>query len=359
MKYVDEYRDKNEVLNIAKKINDITRTDITLMEVCGGHTMSMHRFGLRQLLSNKIKLLSGPGCPVCVTSIRYIDELVAYSRREDVIIAIFGDLMRVPGSSSSLAYERSNGADIRIVYSSMDALDIAVKNSEKKVIFAGIGFETTAPTSAMTILEAESGGINNFFILSAHKVMPPAMEAIVKGGVKIDGYICPGHVSTIAGTEMYNYLTENYKIGCVISGFEPIDMLQSIYMLIRQFNSKSHKVEIQYKRAVKPEGNIKAKNILKEVFEYRDDYWRGLGILPLSGLNFNKKYDKFNAENKLSIKVEKTVEPKGCICGQILKGIKLPEDCKLFAKVCEPANPVGACMVSNEGTCAAHYKFRQ
>ncbi len=358
MKYIDEYRDKDATQLIANEINSAVKDDVALMEVCGGHTMSMQRFGLRSMLSDKVKLLSGPGCPVCVTSIGFIDKLVAYSRLDNVVIATFGDLIRVPGSTSSLERERSNGADIRVVYSSLEALGIAVANKDKYVIFPGIGFETTAPTSAITVIEAKSKGLKNFFMLSSHKVMPPAMEAIIVEGVKINGYICPGHVSAITGSEMYEPIAQKHTIGCVISGFEPVDLLQSIYMLIKQSNSNIGKVEIQYKRAVKPEGNIKAKEIMNRVFVPRDDYWRGLGVLPCSGLTLSKEFEEFDAGKHFNIDVEVAKEPKGCICGQILKGLKTPNECKLFASVCEPSSPVGACMVSSEGSCATYYKYR-
>lgn len=358
MKYIDEYRNKDLVLQTAGEINRIVKNDLSLMEICGGHTTSIHKFGLKGLLSDKIRLLSGPGCPVCVTSIRYIDQIIAYSRLDNVIIAAFGDLMRVPGSTSTLERERSIGADIRVMYSSLEAIELAIKNKGKKIIFSGIGFETTAPTSAAAIQEAERNGIENFFVFSSHKVMPPAMEAIIEDGIKIDGYICPGHVSAVTGTKMYEPIVEKYKIGCVISGFEPVDLLQSIYILINQINSGTKEVYIQYKRAVKPEGNPKAKEALNKVFEYRDDYWRGLGVLPLSGLRIAKEYERFDAEKNFDVLVEDTIEPKGCICGEILKGLRSPEDCKLFANACQPANPVGACMVSGEGACAAYYKFR-
>ena len=358
MKYVEEYRDRGTSLQLAEEINRIVDANVSFMEVCGGHTMSLHRFGINNMLSDKITLLSGPGCPVCVTSISYIDRLIAYSRLDNVIIATFGDLIRVPGSTSTLEKERSKGANIKVVYSSQDALTLATENREKEVVFSGIGFETTAPTSAIAVMEAESKKIKNFFLYSSHKVMPPAMEAIIDDGVNIDGYICPGHVSTITGTEMYGNIAKKYKMPCVISGFEPIDLLQSIYMLAKQVETNSHNVEIQYKRAVRPEGNPKARKILNTVFVHRDDYWRGLGTLPMSGLQLSEKYKDYDAENYFAVDVEKTVEPKGCICGQILKGLKTPDACKLFATVCEPSNPVGACMVSGEGSCAAYYKFR-
>lgn len=359
MKYIDEYRDKQVVQQIAANIKSISKKEISLMEVCGGHTMSIQKFGLPSLLPENIKLLSGPGCPVCVTSKKYIDQAIAYSRLPDVIITTFGDLIRVPGSSSTLAKEKAGGADVRIVFSSLEALAIAQENKDKKIVFLGIGFETTAPTSAAAIIEAKKEGLKNFYLFSSHKVMPPAMSALIDEGVKLNGYICPGHVSTITGSEIYRPIVEKYKLGCVISGFEPMDMMQAIYMLVKQFEENIPAVEIQYKRAVKPKGNEKAKEIMNEVFETKDDWWRGLGVLSLSGLAIREKYRNFNVEQNIKVEVEETKEDKGCICGEILKGVKNPRDCKLFAKVCNPSNPVGACMVSSEGACAAYYKFNK
>ncbi|MCK4407549.1 MAG: hydrogenase formation protein HypD [Bacteroidales bacterium] len=359
MKYIDEYRDKNLILQLVENIRRISTKNVSLMEVCGGHTMSIHKFGIPALLPPTIQLHSGPGCPVCVSSNKFIDQSIAYSRLDNVIITTYGDLIRVPGSTSTLDKEKANGADIRIVYSILDALKIAKKNKDKKVIFLGIGFETTAPGSAVGILNAAEQNISNFYLYSSHKIMPPAMAALIDEGIKIDGYIAPGHVSTITGSSIYADIAEKYGLCCVISGFEPVDMMKSIYMLVKQFETNSPKVEIEYKRAVKPEGNIKAKKIMNEVFELRDDWWRGLGVLPKSGLSIRKKYSRFDAEKKIEVKVEPTVEYKGCICGEILKGLKNPKDCKLFGKACTPNNPVGACMVSNEGACHAFYRYNR
>jgi len=357
MKFIDEYRDKEIVFKLLKQIKEISTKEISLMEVCGGHTMSIQKFGIPSLLPKNIKLLSGPGCPVCVTSNKFIDHAIALSKVKDVIITSFGDLIRVPGSSSSLEKEKAKGADIRIVLSSLDALEIAKKNKAKKIVFLGIGFETTAPTSAATILEADKQNINNFFLLSSHKTMPPAMTALIDEGVKIDGYICPGHVTTITGTEMYKQVVEKYKLACVVSGFEPVDILQSIYMLVKQVENNTPKVENAYKRAVKPEGNILAQNIMSKVFEPQNDWWRGLGILENSGLGIRKKYKMFDAAQSFNVKIEETIEVKGCICGEILKGLKTPKECKLYSKVCNPVNPVGTCMVSSEGACHAYFKY--
>lgn len=359
MKYIDEYRDKDSVNKLLDLINKASKKEVSFMEVCGGHTMSIQKFGIPSLLPANIKLLSGPGCPVCVSSKSFIDQAIAYSRIDNVIITTFGDLIRVPGSTSSLDKEKANGRDIRIVYSILEALKIAQNNTAKKVIFLGIGFETTAPGTAAGIINAHKIGLTNFFTYSSHKIMPPAMSALIDEGVKLNGYIAPGHVSTITGIEIYKLIAEKYKLGVVVSGFEPIDVLQSILMLVNQVENNSPKVEIQYKRVVKAEGNIKAKEILSEVFTLREDWWRGFGNIPESGLCIKEKYSAYDAEKQFKVEVEPLVEEKGCICGEILKGLKTPKDCKLFSKVCNPSNPVGACMVSAEGSCAAFYRYNR
>ncbi len=359
MQYIDEYRDKEKIISLSNRIKFESRSPLRIMEVCGGHTMAIQRFGIPSLLPEHIELVSGPGCPVCVTDRGYIDKAIAYARQSDVIITTFGDLIRVPGSSSTLDREKAMGADVRIVYSILDALTIAKKNRKKKIIFLGIGFETTSPGTAAGIIKAQMAGLFNFYVLSAHKIMPPPMAALIEQGVKIDGYLGPGHVSTITGSAMYQFIPERFNLGVVISGFEPLDILQSIYMLVLQHENKQPKVEIQYNRVVRPEGNIKALELLDEVFELRDDWWRGLGILPASGMAIRPKYESFDAEKQIPVQVEPTREDKGCICGKILKGIANPSDCKLFGKACTPADPAGACMVSNEGACAAHYRFKK
>lgn len=359
MQYIDEYRDMEKIISLSNRIKFESRSPLRIMEVCGGHTMAIQRFGIPSLLPEHIELVSGPGCPVCVTDRAYIDKAIAYARQSDVIITTFGDLIRVPGSSSTLDREKAMGADVRIVYSILDALTIAKKNRKKKIIFLGIGFETTSPGTAAGIIKAQMAGLFNFYVLSAHKIMPPPMAALIEQGVKIDGYLGPGHVSTITGSAMYQFIPERFNLGVVISGFEPLDILQSIYMLVLQHENKQPKVEIQYNRVVRPEGNIKALELLDEVFEMRDDWWRGLGILPASGMAIRPKYESFDAEKQIPVQVEPTREDKGCICGKILKGIANPSDCKLFGKACTPADPAGACMVSNEGACAAHYRFKK
>jgi hydrogenase expression/formation protein HypD len=358
MKYIDEYRKKDLILSIAEKLKTISTKEIVLMEVCGGHTMAIHRFGLHSLLPSNIQLISGPGCPVCVSGQHFIDTAMAYSKLPGVIITTYGDLIRVPGSYTSLEKERANGSDIHIVYSVLESLDIAKNNSEKKVVFLGIGFETTAPATAAAILQAKKENISNFFVLSAHKVMPPVMKALVEEGVKIDGFIAPGHVSAITGTAIFDELALVCGLGVVVSGFEPVDMMQAILMLVIQIESGKQRVEVQYQRVVHPEGNKTAQRMLEEVFELRDDQWRGLGMISKSGLKIRETLKAFDAEVQFNVEVPPSTEPKGCICGQILRGLKTPVDCPLFGKKCTPSNPVGACMVSGEGTCATYYKYR-
>ncbi len=358
MKYIDEYRKKDLILAVSEELKRVSTKEITLMEVCGGHTMAIHRFGLQMLLPPSIRLLSGPGCPVCVSSQHFLDTAIAYSKVPGSIITTYGDLIRVPGSVSSLEKEKANGEDIRIVYSVMDSLEIAKKNQGRPVFFLGIGFETTAPATAAAIVQAKTENINNFFVLSAHKVMPPVMKALVDEGVKIDGFIAPGHVTAITGTAIYNDLATVYRLGVVVAGFEPVDMMQAILMLSRQMEAGEPKVEIQYKRIVHPEGNPIAAGFLTRVFEPRDDRWRGLGIIPSSGLKIRDEFSAFDAEKTYPLTVPEPTDPKGCICGSILRGLKTPNDCGLFATRCTPADPVGACMVSGEGTCATYYKYR-
>jgi hydrogenase expression/formation protein HypD len=358
MKYIDEYRDKDLILKLAEQIGKSVTQKYTFMEVCGGHTSAIHRFGIPSLLPAEIRLISGPGCPVCVTGIGFIDKAIAYSEMKEVIITTFGDLIKVPGSASSLEKKKAEGADIRIVLSGLDALTIAKNNPENRIIFLGIGFETTAPGTAITIKQAKKDKIDNFFLLCAHKIMPPAMEAILGEGVALDGFICPGHVATITGSSIFDFIPEKYKIGCVITGFEPTDILQSVLMLIRQVNKKIPSVQNQYNRAVKADGNSVAQKYLSEVFEPCDAYWRGFGVIPLSGLDLRKDFSMYNAEKIIPVSSIHQEDNEFCICGEILRGLKTPAECPLFANICFPENPIGACMVSNEGSCNTWYKYR-
>ncbi len=361
MKYSTEYRDpelaKALVAAIATEVRDFDG-QMTLMEVCGTHTMSIYQHGIRSLLPPQVRLISGPGCPVCVTPISYVDQAVAYARRPDTIVATFGDMIRVPGSTSSLLREKAEGADVRIVYSPLDAVGIAEKNPEKAVVFLGVGFETTAPTIGGSLLEAEKKGLENYFVLCAHKTMPAPMAALTSDPeLKVDGYICPAHVSTVIGSEAYRPLAEEYGVPCVVTGFEPVDMLRGIQMLVRQVVAGEARVECEYSRIVKPEGNRAAQAILSRVFEHCDAEWRGIGTIPESGLQLREAYRKYDALQALPGEVEEPKEHQGCLCGEILKGKVTPKECPLFRTACTPEHPIGACMVSSEGTCAAEYKY--
>ena len=345
---------------LVEKIWVKSKKEIRLMEVCGTHTMSIARNGIRQLLPKNINLISGPGCPVCVTSQQEIDQFLKLTEFENVIITTFGDLMRVPGSQSSLQKERANGADIKVVYSTLDCLQIAEKNPEKQVVFLGVGFETTAPTIAAAILEAKKRNLKNFSVLSAHKLVPPALIALMENkNIAVNGFICPGHVSVIIGAQAYEPIAQKYHVPCVIAGFEPVDILQSISMLVEQIEQDRGEVEIAYKRGVTYEGNKKAREILSHVFESYDTTWRGLGMIPRSGLRIQDEHKKFNAQHRFDLTVKNVMEPKGCACGEVLSGIKNPFECALFGKACTPDDPIGPCMVSTEGTCAAYYKYHQ
>jgi hydrogenase expression/formation protein HypD len=358
MKYIDEFRNKDLITKLAGHIRRSMTRDYVFMEVCGGHTAAIHRFGIPYLLPENLRLISGPGCPVCVTGADFIDTVIAYSRMEDVIITTYGDLIRIPGSSSSLEKEKAAGSDVRIVLSGLDALEIARSNPLKKIIFPGIGFETTAPGTAVTIVQAEKENIANFFLISAHKVMPPAMEAIIKEGARLDGFICPGHVAAITGSMIFDFIPAKFKIGCVITGFEPADIMQSILMLVLQANMNAPKVEIQYSRAVTTEGNLIAQKRLSKVFKTCDEQWRGFGTIKDSGLELREEYDRFNIRKMMPVDIRSQDDEGLCICGDIMRGKKTPEECVLYAGKCVPENPVGACMVSNEGTCNTWYKYR-
>jgi hydrogenase expression/formation protein HypD len=360
LKYMEEYRDPRLALGLIEMIMQRSGGDFHLMEVCGTHTMSIFKSGIRGALPPSIRLLSGPGCPVCVTAQGEIDAFIELSRRQDVIVTTFGDLMRVPGQASSLQRERAEGSDIRVVYSTNDALEIAANNPGKKVVFLGVGFETTAPTVAASILAAKETRISNFSVFSAHKLVPPALEALMKiVGLRLDGLILPGHVSVIIGEKAYGPLSKKYGMPCAIAGFEPVDILQAISHLLEQIHSGKPKVENCYPRAVGYDGNIKARQVMETVFETVDAMWRGLGQIPVSGLGIRKDFASFDARKIFDVAVPDAEEPKGCACGQILTGMKIPPECPLYREVCTPMDPVGPCMVSSEGTCAAYYRYHE
>jgi hydrogenase expression/formation protein HypD len=347
------------VIDIIKNLFSHIGRPVNFMEVCGTHTVAIFRHGIRSLLPEGLRLLSGPGCPVCVTSIKDIDTAIAIARKDGAILTTFGDMMRVPGGKQSLMEVRAEGADIRIVYSPLDSLKIAKENKDKKVVFFSAGFETTSPSTAATVSEAERMGIPNFYLYSVHKVVPPALEALLLSeDVRIDGFILPGHVSTIIGTSPYKFIPEKYLIPCAVTGFEANDILSGIAMLLKQMIEGKVSVEVEYKSVVKEEGNPKAIRFIDDFFEISDSYWRGIGMIPGSGLRLRDKWKHRNAEVVFDLEVPDIAEPKGCMCGLVLRGIKMPSECPLFAKVCNPDKPVGACMVSSEGSCAAYYRYR-
>ncbi|HDM10789.1 MAG: hydrogenase formation protein HypD [Deltaproteobacteria bacterium] len=358
MKYMDEYRDRELAQALVKRIKEAVTTPIRLMEICGTHTMAIFKHGIRSLLGDAVELISGPGCPVCVTSIEEVDCAVKLARTPNVIVTTFGDMIRVPGTVSSLQEEKAQGADVRVVYSTFDALKIAKDNPDKSVAFLGIGFETTAPTVAASIKTASDNGIENFCVLSAHKLLPPAMHALLQSGqLHIDGFICPGHVTTVIGTSAYEEIVTNYNTPCVVVGFEPVDILQGILMLAEQLRGGRAEVQIQYVRGVQPSGNQQALKLMHDIFEPCDAPWRGLGIIPDSGLAIRPEYRTHNARTRFDLEVPHAEDPPGCRCAEILKGSVKPPDCKLFRTRCTPRTPIGPCMVSSEGTCAAYFKY--
>jgi hydrogenase expression/formation protein HypD len=360
MKYVSEFRRGDVARALVAEITRLAAEPCKLMEVCGGHTHAIFKFGLPSLLPPTIDLIHGPGCPVCVTPRDKVDKAILLARQPDVVLATYGDMLRVPGSASSLMLEKSRGADVRMVYSPLDALRLAEQRPEKQVIFFAIGFETTAPSAAMAVLKAKAQGLSNFAILSNHVLLPPMLKAILDSReVKLDAFIGPGHVSTIIGTRPYEFVTRRYDKPLVVSGFEPLDVLQSIVMLLRQLREGRAEVEIQYTRVVKPEGNLVALRALGEVFEPCHARWRGMGTVPTSGLRVRDRYADWDAEAlypELDVPNE-VDDPKACECGDIVRGAKKPWDCRIIGTVCTPQTPVGACMVSPEGACAAYYKY--
>ncbi len=358
--YIDEFRNSAASARIAGVLQTYNGKQLKIMEVCGTHTMAIFRYGIRELLPDAVKLVSGPGCPVCVTPVSYIDAAVTAARREDVIITTFGDLIRVPGSTASLSGEKANGADVRIVYSPLDALAIARENPAKKVVFLSVGFETTTPVSALTVLKAFEENIHNFFILPANKTMPEALKLLAADSdTEIDGYLYPGHVSAIIGTEFYGEIAEQYGIPGVVAGFEPLDILHAILTMLELCQNPVKLVVNEYSRFVKKEGNPLAVEKMYEVFEAVDSVWRGLGSIPGSGLAVRSKYEEFDAWKAFGLSGKVGTEPKGCRCGEVLKGRVVPVNCGLFGNTCTPDNPVGACMVSSEGTCAAYYRYNK
>jgi hydrogenase expression/formation protein HypD len=331
---------------------------LKLMEVCGTHTVAIFRHGIRSIIPKGITLLSGPGCPVCVTSIKDVDTAVALSKSPGVVLVTFGDMMRVPGGKQSLYDARAEGADVRIVYSPLDALQLAQKERDRKVVFFATGFETTSPLVAATVKTAVKEGIDNFYIYPVHKLVPPALTALLDAPeVNVDGFILPGHVSTIIGSRAYEFLARDYGVPSAITGFGAEDILEGILMLLEQIAAGAPEVGNQYKSVVREEGNPKAVETIHEVFAPADAYWRGIGTIPGSGLELREGFRDRDIRETIKLDIPEHPEPKACSCGEVLRGLKLPTDCPLFGKTCTPAKPVGACMVSTEGSCAAYYKY--
>ncbi|MGB5986745.1 MAG: hydrogenase formation protein HypD [Desulfobacterales bacterium] len=356
--FTQEYRDPQIARQLTREIRRRSQTPLRIMEVCGTHTVSIFRHGIRSLLPETITLLSGPGCPVCVTAQQEIDAFVALARQPDMIITTYGDLLRVPGSGSSLEKERAQGRDIRVVYSTLDALAIAQENPQHKVVFLGVGFETTAPTAAAALLSARQMRLTNFWVYAAQKTVPPALSALMKTpGMRIDGFLLPGHVSVIIGLEAYRPWFETYRLPAVVTGFEPVDILQGILELVTQKEARRPALANAYPRAVTDQGNPKARQIMAQVFETGDALWRGLGSMPVSGLILKEAFVPWDAAQGFDLDLPEAQEPPGCACGAVLTGLLRPPECPLYRKVCTPLNPVGPCMVSSEGTCAAYYRY--
>ena len=362
MKYIDEFREPEKAAALTKQINQLCNQlekPIKLMEICGGHTHSIFKYGIEDILPPNLELIHGPGCPVCVMPKGRLDDAIAISQNHNVILATFGDTMRVPGSHTSLLQAKARGADIRMVYSPLDSLQIARDNPDKEIVFFALGFETTAPSTALTILQAAAENITNFSMFSNHVLVIPALEALLDNpDLQLDGFIGPGHVSMVIGTEPYEFIAQKYHKPIVIAGFEPLDILQSIWMLLNQLIEKRCQVENQYNRLVEPAGNLIALQAINQVFTVRENFdWRGLGEIPKSGLKIRAEYAQFDAELKFIIPNIKVPDHKACQCGEILKGTLKPWQCKVFGTACTPETPIGTCMVSSEGACAAYYKY--
>lgn len=357
MKYLSEYRNLEATKKYIDKIHEITTKNWNIMEICGGQTHGLVKNGILELLPDKVRMIHGPGCPVCVTPLNLIDKAVELLEN-GVIVCSFGDMIRVPGSKKSLLETKANGGDLRVLYSPIEAVTVAKQNPEKEVVFFAVGFETTAPANALSVLHAEKEGITNYSILTSHVLVPPAMEAILDDEFNtINAFLAAGHVCAIMGTEEYYPIVDKYKIPIVVTGFEPLDLVQGIYMAVNQLENKTYKLENQYARVVKDEGNIAAKKVIQQVFEVSDREWRGIGLIPNSGYRLRKAYMQYDAEKKFNISNIKVPENADCIAGEILKGLKKPYECSQFGKTCIPANPLGAPMVSSEGACAAYYHF--
>ena len=358
MKYVDEYRDAKLSERLLALIRRTVKRPWTLMEVCGGQTHTLVRSGIDRLVPEGLRLVHGPGCPVCVTPLEQIDRALAIAARPDVIFCSFGDMLRVPGSSSDLLRVRSEGGDVRIVYSPLDAVRIARENPNREVVFFAVGFETTAPATALAVWQAKRLGVRNFSMLVSHVLVPPAMEAILSSPMnRVQGFLAAGHVCTVMGYEEYDSIAERYRVPIVVTGFEPVDLLEGILMTVRQLESRRHAVENQYVRAVRRTGNREAQKIIAEVYEICDRPWRGIGVVPRSGLRLTTAFRDFDAEHRFAVESVTAVEPPECRSADVLRGMIRPDECAAFGTLCTPDHPLGAPMVSSEGACAAYWKY--
>jgi hydrogenase expression/formation protein HypD len=357
MKLASEFRDPALISAIAGNIRAAAKRPWTLMEFCGTHTVTIFRHGLRSLLPEAIHLVSGPGCPVCVTPKCEIDQAISLGDLPGSVVATYGDLVKVPGSTMNLADKRARGGDVRVVYSSYDAVDLARSLPERKVFFIAIGFETTAPSTAAAVRRAANLGLANFHVLSLHKRTPPVLDALLRRGTRVDGFICPGHVCAIIGAKPFEPVASAWRKPCVVAGFEPGDVLQAILMLVRQLESGRSEVEVEYTRGVTYDGNANALRAIDEVFTPTESEWRGLGVVADTGLRLRKEYAQFDASAFVAPGLASLPDPAGCRCGDVLLGEATPRECSLFRKGCSPQNPVGPCMVSSEGTCATYYLY--
>jgi len=358
MKFLSEYRDVATVKKLLREIHHTVTKPWTIMEICGGQTHSLVKNGILDLLPAEVTMVHGPGCPVCVTPIDMIDKAVKLSLGRNVIICSFGDMLRVPGSSKNLLEAKAEGADVRIVYSPLEAVAIARSNPEREVVFFAVGFETTAPANALSVVLAEKEGIANYSMLVSHVLVPPAMEAILSDeDSRIQAFLAAGHVCTVMGYEEYYPIAEKYRIPIIVTGFEPVDLLQGILMAVKQLEENRYDLENQYSRVVKEEGNPHAVQMIRKVFEVADRDWRGLGTIPMSGYELREEYRRLDAARKFSIDPERTEEPRECMAGMVLKGLMKPHECPQFGKGCTPIHPMGAPMVSSEGACAAYYHY--
>ncbi|MBP6825371.1 MAG: hydrogenase formation protein HypD [Saprospiraceae bacterium] len=360
MKFISEYRDADVVARYMDEIRRTATRPWTIMEVCGGQTHSLVKNGLLQLLPDNVRMVHGPGCPVCVTPLHQIDKAVYLAEEKGVILCSYGDMLRVPGSKRSLLEAKAAGADVRILYSPLEAVKIARENPGREVVFFAVGFETTAPANALSVIHAVRAGVSNYSILTSHVLVPPAMEAVMNDEESsIDGFLAAGHVCTIMGIDEYYPLAERYQIPLVVTGFEPVDLVQGILMVVRQLEKGTCHLENQYSRVVRPEGNPEARKMIGQVFEIADREWRGIGNIPMSGYELRPEFSAYDANKKFAVNIEKVPESAECIAGLVLKGIKKPHECPQFGKKCKPQSPLGAPMVSSEGACAAYYHFSQ